>query len=417
MSIFRCLWLVALALPWGAQAQDAPLSLNQAVAQALAHNPNLAAIEARLTGLQAAVEPAGVLPDPKASLGVVNMPPGAPGLDRDPMTQVVVGVTQPLPYPGRLDLQRQIAQAKAAGGQAQLAEARLALAREVKLTWWHLAYLDRALALHWQTTEELNRLVEGAEARYRVGKGFQGDVWLARSERARIDPTIAALQAQRAGAQAQLAALLDLPPNTPIMLPDRDLPPLPAHVEPTPPMAKALQARPLLMAAAAEIAGARAGVGLADSAWIPTFDLGASYGIRSGNRRDLASITLSATLPLHGSSRQVPLLDQARSEQSAAGHRRHQAENRVRAEVIALVAELNRYLATVADYDERILPAAQGTVTAMEAAYGVGKVDFLNLVRARLTQLSDTVMALRARILAFQAQARLDAAVGQEVTP
>src|SRR5690242_13182595 len=89
---------LALILPsLAAHADEAPLSLLEAVKQAEAQAPNIDARQAALASAERAVTPAGQLPDPQLIVGIDNLPVttnDAFHLNRDFMTMRKVGVMQ-----------------------------------------------------------------------------------------------------------------------------------------------------------------------------------------------------------------------------------------------------------------------------------------------------------------------------------
>jgi len=114
------------------------LTLQDAVATAVDQNPGLDELRQRMEAAAAVPSQVGSLPDPRISLGAVNVPVDTFAFDQEPMTQVLVGVTQPLPFPGKLGLRRQLAESEAAAAVDSMQEARLRLVRDVRSSWWEL---------------------------------------------------------------------------------------------------------------------------------------------------------------------------------------------------------------------------------------------------------------------------------------
>lgn len=101
--------LCTLVVPISAARAAELLSLEQAVAMALASNPSLAAIEARAQALATVPDQSGALPDPSLSLNLVNLPLDSFSFTQEAMTQFQIGISQVLPYPGKLALRSQMA--------------------------------------------------------------------------------------------------------------------------------------------------------------------------------------------------------------------------------------------------------------------------------------------------------------------
>ncbi|HEX7917663.1 MAG TPA: hypothetical protein VF497_18070, partial [Rudaea sp.] len=97
-------------------ADDAPLSLLDAVREAEAQAPNIAARAAALTSAERAIVPAGELPDPQLVVGIDNLPVttnDAFHLNRDFMTMRKVGVMQTFTRAEKRELRTQRAEAMA----------------------------------------------------------------------------------------------------------------------------------------------------------------------------------------------------------------------------------------------------------------------------------------------------------------
>ncbi len=212
------LLLLGAMLPAAGQAQ-APLSLKQAVAEALAANPSLAAIEARAEALAQIPDQAEALPDPVLSVNIANLPLDSLSFTQEGMTQLQLGITQALPYPGKLALRAQAASQQARAAEFDLGERRLQLVRDVKSIWWNIFYLDRALAVVARNQVLLAQFVNVAETRYTVGRGLQQDILLAQLELAKLGDSKIRLQNLRDNQVARLNTLLDRPSGTAIALP------------------------------------------------------------------------------------------------------------------------------------------------------------------------------------------------------
>jgi len=418
--VFRSLLILLTLLPFAVNAADeAPLTLAAAEAQARTNNPALAGAVAGAEA-QAAIPPqVGSLPDPVLSLGALNLPVDSFSTSQEAMTQMQVGISQALPFPGKLGLKRQAAEKMAEAAAESSLEFRLILLRNVRIAWWNLAWLDKTLAIIERNRTLLRNLVQIAETRYKTGKGLQQDVLLAQLELSKLMERQMELQASREKQAATLNALLGRPAATAVVLP-----PMPEADAVCPDIATmkawAHEHRPLLASMRLKEAAAGDMVALADKAYYPDFKLGAGYGYRRGtnpngtNRADLASVQLSLNLPIFTGDRQDRLVDQRRAEQAQAEFSRQDAVNQVDAEIDAAAADLRAAAKRIALFRQGILPQARQTTASMLAGYQVNSVDFLNLVRAQLNEFNTDIQFWQQVAMAQQASARLLAAAGME---
>ncbi|MBV1919621.1 MAG: TolC family protein, partial [Pseudomonadales bacterium] len=137
--------LNANILQAGEQVDDLVLTEMQAVAIAVRDNPNLAQMKERYKAFGEVPSQVGSLPDPTISFNAMNFPTDTFARDQEPMTQVQIGFSQELPFPGKLGLKEEAAQFDAIGAGHLVDEVRLQLIKKVKSNWWQLYYLDRAL--------------------------------------------------------------------------------------------------------------------------------------------------------------------------------------------------------------------------------------------------------------------------------
>ena len=415
------LWLAAVLMSGVATAQtEQVLSLDKAVAAALSANPSLASINARAKALAEIPRQVAALPDPILSVNMVNLPLDSFSLTQEGMTQFQLGIAQALPYPGKLALRGQTAKHEAGAAEADVAEKRLQLVRDVKTVWWNLFYLDRALEVIARNQVLLAQFVNVAETRYTVGRGLQQDILLAQLELSKLSDSAIRVENMRENEVVRLNMLMDYPAAETIQMPvsvNQTLSVL-HKVERLQQLAKT--ARPRLTAQTERLGAARSRVDLAKKDYAPDFKVGAMYGQRSGSnpdgssRADFGSILFSMNLPLYTSSKQDRSVDQRNAEWLRKKYQLHDQRNQVALQVQQAVTDYRRSRERTQLFQQEIIPQARQTVDAMLAGYQVSKVDFLSLIRAQTTLYDYETQYWKALSTANQALARLVAAVGEE---
>ena len=421
LSSYVRLWLAGgFMLSMTAAVAAPPIMLDAAVTKALAANPELAAMTARAQALVAISDQVETLPDPLLSINMLNLPLDSLSFSQEAMTQLQLGITQALPYPGKLALRAQAASQEAGAVNAEATEQRLQLVQAVKTVWWNIFYYDRALEVVARNEALLSQFVNVAETRYQVGRGLQQDILLAQLELSKLRDNTIRLQNRRENEATRLNVLLDYSPGRPVQLPASVDETLPMLVDSSVLQTRAVASRPALAAQNERMAAARSRIDLAQKDYAPDFKLGAAYGLRSGHnidgssRADFGSVMLSMTLPLYAGSKQARAVDQRNAEWLAQKHWLQQQRNRVAVEVQQALNDYQRAGQQVTLFRQEIIPQAQQTVDAMLAGYQVGKVDFLNLVRSQSQLYDYETEYWRALSVANQALARSIAAVGEE---
>ncbi len=146
----------------------------------------------------------------------------------------------------------------------------------------------------------------------------------------------------------------------------------------------------------------------------------ASYSLRGGenpdggDRADFLSLRLGVKVPLYADRKQRKAIDQRSSELAGRIFGLQDALRRVQAEIASHRADYVRYSEQAELFRSGIIPQARQTVASMLAGYQVGKVDFLNLVRAQITLYDYETRYWRVVSEAQAARAAVIAAAGKE---
>lgn len=430
-------------LPAAAQEQTmapgAATPVDSLVALALELNPGVHAAMSRVEAARARIGPAGALPDPVLSAGVMNLPVADPGFD-DFMTMNTVGLGQRVPYPGKLSLARRAAELELRATEARLRAVRFDVEAEVRTAYYDLAFLDRSLDVLERNQAVLVDFVGVTESRYGVGTGGQQDILKARVEAARLAEEAVALTEARGARLARLNALLDRPSETPLpearvheRIARAAVPEDPSAIRftsghlgaraagsPLPPLEvlqdRAIRTSPEVHAHEAEIAAQAARSELARRAHLPDFDVMIQYGQRFG-RTDMASLMVSVPLPVNRADRQDQQVAEGEAELAAmrAGHQA--MVNRIHADIAEAYSDLERDRAQLALFVRSIIPQGRAALESATAAFQVGRADFLTLLENQTTLHDYEIAYFRALADFAKRLAELERTVGAEVLP
>ncbi len=409
-----------LLIPCAVFGEEQPvLTLETATKKAVENNPNLAQMRARAEAMAAIPSQVSSLPDPEISFNARNLPTSTFNTGLVDMTMIGPGISQAMPFPGKLALQGAAANFEAAAAVQNVSEARWWLLSKVKQTWWQIFFLDQALQIVKNNQKLLRQFVEIASTKYEVGQGLQQDVVLAQLELSTLLDQQLVLGGARRNAVAQLNALLDIEADRPMKLPEKTDEYLPTLLSENALYQLAENARALLASKHALIHAANARLELAKKDYYPDFKLGAFYGFRrdrpSGiDREDLLSLNLSMNIPIFAARKQAKAVDQRNSELMQQKYALQDEWNKIRAQISQNHSDFQRAKEQVILFKTGIIPQASQTVASMLAGYQVNKVDFLNLVRSQIALLNHEMKYWQAFTEANQALAQLMAAVGKE---
>jgi len=410
---------VAVAAAPAARAGE-PAPIDRVVAEALHNNPEIRAARSERAAAAHRIAPAGALDDPMMEMGVLNVPTRSFSFSREDMTMKMLGLSQRLPYPGKRELRRGVAEQDAATVGHGLQETINRVVRDTKS-----AYHDLALALGSHHLVEQNRailleLMKIADTRYSVGQATQLDVLRAQTQVSRMNEELIRHGRDIPMFQVELARLTGRA--------DFDA----THVTRTVPLGEvalsfealrdqAWRERPQLLGLQGVVARNGRAIELARKDQYPDFDVRLAYGLREnmpdGTRRsDMVSLTVAMNLPVWRQAKTDPKIAEAIAMQQQAESlyeaQRNETAAKLRQQII--VAEQNLRSAKL--YAAEILPQSKLAVEAATAAYQVGRGDFAALLDNQMAILNAQVAHASAVAGYHKALAEIDFLTGAGTT-
>lgn len=388
-----------------ARAQSRPeLGLND-VYRIAAAAPAVSAATALADAAQTRVASARRPPDPELQLGFMNrsLPSLAP---MDPLGMTQIQLMQMVPLPGKLGLSARIASDNARAARARAVDVRWDTRAKAAMAFYDLYSVGAQLAIARETKRIVQDIAKISQTMYSVGDGKQADVLRAQVEVARMTEDITRMESMSASMAARLAAILDLPADTALVvtrlpvLPDT-LPPLETLI------AEAERTRPMISAGEQSLRAAESGVKLARKEVWPDLQVGVQYGWRAGEMgtEKMGSLMLGATIPVYARSRQLKMREEAKAMRAMAVADLASMRADTRGRIAELYADFTRSRNLRQLYTTTVLPQAEGTVTASFAAYRAGDINFMTLldnqmVLNRYRQESITLAAAQGKTIA-----------------
>jgi len=396
-----------------------PLPLNWCLERAQQTNPSIAADEAAAAAAAHRVSPAGALEDPRFSYEATNIPVGDFDFNSTPMSGNQLRLKQKFPFPGVLSNREEAARAGASAATEDLGDKRLRVAAAVESRWAELGFAQQALEITDANIDLLRQLIEIAETKYSVGAGLQQDVLRAQVELTRLlEERLRRIEAIRV-AESQLAAVMDLPPQTvfPRTADLRDTSPLP---EIAPLLGPLDETSPLLRALAERVEEAERLHRATELEGYPDFDIGVGYRIRqrapgdpvAGD--DFVSAGVTFRLPVNRGKWREKIAERAALVRHAeAAYRDGRA--RLRGAVRTTFAALERADAEVTLLETGLVPQTRQSLDSSRSGYQVDKVDFLSLIDSQVRLLDAELSLVRAIADRRAAFAALESAIGKEL--
>jgi outer membrane protein, heavy metal efflux system len=375
-------WLVFAAAAHAGEAPDAlvALSLDDAAALAVQHQPHLEAFDAEARAARQRAIAAGQLPDPTLNVGVSDLT--LEGRDRFTLqnesdTQFMAGVRQAFPRAEKLRLRRERGEEEAATFDAERSAAERMIARETGLAWLEVWKAEQSLSLTNASLVEAERQVKAATIALSANRATQAEVLAARVDADALRDRADGYRQSALHYRNNLARWVGEAAFNPLC------PDLPAEAKPdAPALIAALATHPHLLAEAKKIAVTETDVKLAKQDYRPDWAVSLGYGYRPAFA-DYASVQVEIPLPIFSANRQDKQLESAHAMQAAQESRladtlREQtALIRLNSEDWSLLQE------RLARFDSSLLPQSKARIAAALSSYGAGSGTLKDVLDAR----------------------------------
>ncbi len=353
------------------------MSLPDLIPEALANNPELVAARRQWEAASQRIVQARSLDDPTLSVHLWNFP------QTFNVTQTqnsIFGLSQNLPFPGKLALKSEIASRSAEMTEQVLHGKERELIARVKEAYYDLFLAHKAIQIHHEQVELLRQFVEIANAKFRTGKGSQADVLKAQVELSVLHQQLPVLEQRRETAAALLNTLLDRDPLSPLGVPQEpSLMPIDITIDDLHRLA--LDTRPELKAAELAVRYSEQTRALAQRQYYPDFNV-AFQRFQNFQASDGFGAYVAMTIPFSfwTKPKYDAGLQEAAASIEAARAQRHTLENMTRFQVKDLLAKVRASEQVARLYHTTILPQAVQNLEAARVEYRVGKGGFLDLI-------------------------------------
>lgn len=376
LSITVVLGIVALA---GASDDlTSRAALKDLVAYGLANNPGLHAAAAERDGARAGVAVAGGWPDPKISAGHFLEPIET----KVGPQRLRLGLTQAIPWSGRLGLAREMAATSAEIARLRYAESRRRLVFQIRSAYAEYRHAQQVVILTAERAALIAQLAEIVRARHVTGEA-QSALLRVQMESAVLRETQERAEDRVVAVRAQLNALLGRRAGAPLA----DAESQPVALEIARPTEEDLAAHPALLIPQRE--AARQGVArrVARFRYLPDLIVGLQWiqideiplpGL-ADNGKDPIIVSVGASLPLWFTKHRAAQ-EQARMRAEAARWRATETAQRLSAELWQAYSEWHASARRVDLYRHTLVPTAEQTSTVTLQAYTSGTTSFTDLI-------------------------------------
>jgi len=395
------LWSGGVDLSLAADQPEAILSLGTLMREVVENNPEIKAARQRWEASQAVIPQVQTLPDPRVNFGYKDM------MAREKM----YGLSQELPFPGKLRLRGEIASRAAERAEQEYLAMRLRVSARLKEAYYDLHLIHKSIEIVEKNKLLLQDFESTARVRYGVGRATQQDVFRAQTEISRVLARLATLEQRKESLRADINRLLNRPPLIPLGTPPeiavtplrQGLPELMAILE---------HSSPLLRAQSKEVERGDDAIALAKREYFPDFEIN-GFGFHNETMNENGyQVMLGIKIPLYYTTKQREGVREAFASRESAAQERQAVTQDLQFRLQDNVAQVQRAEQLVAILKDAIIPQATLTLESAQAGYAVGSVDFLTLLNSLLT-LQENDLELHSEMVEHEkAIARLEEILG-----
>ena len=367
------------------QVETHPLDV--LVEQALERNPGIRQSFARYQAALQNLPQVSALPDPM--LGLTQYL-------RSPETRVgpqttTISLSQKLPWFGKLSDSEKIA-AKEAAVYRYLFEAKKAeVIRKLKLAYYNLSYIDRALEITEEDMSVLGHYETLARARYEQGVGLQQGVVRLQAEITRARNRLEELRKQRVDLETVLNSLRDFPSDSPVDKVSLKRKPE-VRIDSDALYRIGRDNQPEIQAALLQIEKNEKRVQLAKKNYWPDFTLGAGFtnvnsrsdpaGILNPpdqNGKNIFSFSVGVNIPIQRRKYDAAVAE-ATEDKIASREGYRDAVNTMEASIRSIGFRIETLKRQISLFESTLLLQAEQALRSTEAAYSTGEVGVLDLL-------------------------------------
>jgi outer membrane protein TolC len=403
---------LSIASPLFSRAQAIqPITIDQAVDQALQSNPEIRAGVRRLTLAQLKTTTARSLDDPMLMVRDWDTPLRKPwDLNQ---AQLMFSLQQTFPGWQKRSLRAKVASDDLASTADDLETLRQEVTASVREACSSLLRNADEMRLHTQQASVLNQALSAALAEYTTGKAPQSDVLRAQMALTRLNEHLIELEEERDTARAQLSVLMGRSPDDPVEIAGTYRTPneLPSTEELE---RLAIEHRPELSALRKQILKSGDQSQLARLAMKPDLTIAAGYMLMpTGSMyRNAYMAELTMNLPSLNRARHDGETKQADAATDVAKSELDARTSAVFLEIRQAQIQLRSAQTRIKLYRDTLLPQAEASFKASASAYQNNRGEFTNLIDSQNLLLDIRTAYYKALSAADAGSAQLERAIG-----
>ncbi|OGS34466.1 MAG: hypothetical protein A2293_05630 [Elusimicrobia bacterium RIFOXYB2_FULL_49_7] len=313
--------------------------------------------------------------NPKLSVEYWSIPEGT--FDAGAATEKMYGISQMIPFPGKLALKGRAANAEADVMRWEYRDTELKVASELRTAYARYYSLNRSIETYRQTADIMTSFSKVAESRYVVGQATQGEVLRAQVEAEKMKTMLISLEQEKQVVQAEINVLVGRNAESALEEPE--------EVAPLPEALNWDTVRSAAMKHNAEIGRVNASVEkgkwskrAAQADYLPDFDVSFKRKTMDGEWAG-SDIMAGISIPLWF-WKQRAAVNELSSELKAAEAERKNTELMVIAKAKEAFTKLEATKRLIDLYAASVIPKSEQSLKVTQAGFRAGRSSFLELL-------------------------------------
>ncbi|MGO9515995.1 MAG: TolC family protein [Candidatus Korobacteraceae bacterium] len=350
------------------------------------NNPQIHAAKQEWQSMQQMPTQVGTLPDPQVALQQFNVGSPRPfaGFTNSDFAYIGLGVSQDIPYPGKIRLRRELANKDAEISEQRVEAIRRAIHSDLKMAYFRVAFLTKQSAILDGDSELLRQMEQAAEVKYRSGMGNQQEVLQAQLEQTKLLREITANRLEAGKLQAELKQLLGRLQTSPDLLTEeigessitRNFDEL---------LSAAQSNNPRISGAQKTVDRQKVAIEIAKKDFYPDFNAQFMWQRTDPSQyRAYYQFTVGARIPIYRKRKQQPELAQAEIDKNRAQSELEAQSQEVSSTLRQQYVAVEKSAELLKIYRDGLLPQAKAELQAGFAAYESNRQDFVALLASFL---------------------------------
>lgn len=396
-------------------------SLQDLITEATKVSPKIKMLQSKFNVAKSNIEIGTNLPDPVLTLGLANMPTNTFSFKQEPMTGKIVGLSQAIPFPGALSSASDVKAVDTSIVRQEITDLQNKIRKDVSDLYYSLQVIREEIRLSNESMKLLNQISNVVKRKYEVGNASLQNIIQVEVQITRVKDKLESLKGKERSALAKLNALLLRNENSSILT-DNITPIVYYNVKSDSLLKIARLNRPLLQKIKFGELKAQFMKKQAEYSFYPNFKLGIQYSQRDYNYKtdmnfpDFLSVVVGITIPINYGGNKTEKVNKAIHLQSFYNDQYNSTLQNLQQSFGNINAKISELESREKLITKSLLPQAEQSYKASIADYQVGKIDFVNVIKAENDILNIKTELAKVRVDYSKSISQLEYLSGKQLT-